>query len=71
MVRHFHSLSAEHFAALPSEVQDAIRKLASAARANPLCAHARLRSPREFLAILRESLDEQVARHEQARVSCS
>ncbi|KAJ1633421.1 hypothetical protein T492DRAFT_837683 [Pavlovales sp. CCMP2436] len=66
MVRHFPNISSMHFAELPEEVRDAIRKLAAAARANPLCAHARLRDPREFQAILRESLEEQVGRHEQA-----
>lgn len=56
----------EHFAELPDDVQALIHSLARASRANPLCTNAPLAWPREFLAILRESLDEQVARHEHA-----
>lgn len=58
--------SSEHFAELPEEVQALVHSLAQASRVNPLCTGVSLTSSREFLAILRESLDEQVSRHEQA-----
>ncbi|KAG8469831.1 hypothetical protein KFE25_006286 [Diacronema lutheri] len=54
------------FADLPADVQSTVLALRRASRTNPLSRNALLSSPRELLAILRESLDEQVTRHEHA-----